>query len=61
MVISWLRVVFTFGALESPRLIYPKILLHRITEETLLIPAVKVLIAKAMYQIRFFAREVSQI
>ena len=60
-VMFWLRVVFTFGALKTPRLIYPKILFHRITKETYIIPAVIVLIAKRMYQIRLFARELSQI
>ena len=57
----WLQVAFTFGALKARRLVYPKILFHRITEETLLIPTVIVLIAKAMYQIRLFALEFSQI
>ena len=60
-VIVWLQVAVTFGALKTLRLVYPKILFHRITEETLLIPTAIVLISKAMYQVRLFGREFRQI
>ena len=56
-VMFWLHMAFTFGALKTPRLVYSKIIFHRITEETLLVPTVIVLIAKAMYQAREVDRE----
>ena len=56
-----LQVGYTSGATKILCLIYPKILFHRITEETLLIPINIVLSGSAMYQMGIFAGEVGHI